>query len=452
MFTYTKKDVDFINSFFNKRIINLSKSKNIVLVDNSKNGVKSQQNFLTFFKNNKLSLYLISSKFGYLDKFLINKKIDYTIYHEGKSNLKNILSLNNFLIPEIENLIFLINFQKININSLNIMEKLNMYIKNKHCLFLNYKIFFNNSTLIFENYFFSYSYNIYSKIGNIHYLNEIKDVYDYIHSTSALNVLNEYINQMLDLKNYMSNYSLKNKKEILSLINNNINFLVDGTLQFFNKNYDFNNLKKDNIFINYANNYIKQKNIPKDTSKELSKESKYLLEVIEKYALKGKTTYINILKGDFLILKKISNPLHFGKLSNYSKTQIEEILKDLLKNNILEKFTYTAAFGSYETYRIKEIKTNTSSTKDIISYLYKNHTIPSNIDYSLKFSDSEIIQLIDIIKTNNFEIITNLEKITLSLKPLIDKKYIPIFLLNSNLTQNDSKISLEKMYKLLNEV
>ena len=209
-------------------------------------------------------------------------------------------------------------------------------------------------------------------------------------------------------------------------------------------------------------------------------ENYYVLKSILDNDRKGITTYISILKGESNSKMRengYDNSIAYAKLSQYTKKEIESIIRKLIKDNLILEKTFKASFGKY---------TGLELSKECIDFMNKTDVkkeekevvvelkIDSVSDFIKRFIDSDnnnrnlilikslkdnigsinqtdMQNIISFIKDNR-KLYRQCEKEIIDLFSCITpSKYKALYLLNANLSTGVLKETFESIYNKISE-
>lgn len=206
----------------------------------------------------------------------------------------------------------------------------------------------------------------------------------------------------------------------------------------------------------------------------ISMESIYpIVHVINESPKKGVTTYIDILKGVDTPKMKSSGYdklKSYGALKNYTKSEISEKIQELKENQIIKVREFKASFGRYEglilsddaklalerinfTGAIIAVK-NSRPFETFDEFLAKIEKASSDLERQSLIKRLEGINLekgtdvhkvIKFIAESRNTYRTNEDLLFNILGKQIPLKYMPLILLNANLTKNQAQKSLIKL-------
>lgn len=216
-------------------------------------------------------------------------------------------------------------------------------------------------------------------------------------------------------------------------------------------------------------------------SNSFSKEDNYYtLKAVFDNSKKGITTYISILKGE--TNSKIRDYGYdkspaYGKLSQYTKKEIESIIRNLIQDNLIVEKNFRASFGNYIGLEV---------SKELIDYIKKSEVkqeekkvivelkVDSVSDFIKRFIDSDnnnrnliiikslkeniqsinqvdIQNMIDFIKGNR-KLYRECEKEIIDLfSNITPSKYKTLYLLNANLSNGVLKDMFTSIYNSISD-
>lgn len=251
--------------------------------------------------------------------------------------------------------------------------------------------------------------------------------------------------------------------------------LKNGYLFFNNMEFSFDFIDRHFEELNKSIKSEFNKRVSKLSNSFSRDDNYYALKAVSDNSRKGITTYISILKGESN--SKIreygyDKSTAYGKLSQYTKKEIESVIRNLIRDRLILEKNFRASFGNYtglelskesidyirkaevekeEKEVIVELKIN--SVSDFIKRFIDSDNNNRNLilikslkDNIESISQTDIQKMIDFIKDNR-KLYRECEKEIIDLFSYITpSKYKALYLLNANLSNGVLKDTFTSIY------